>query len=220
MCLWQATLSPQPNCHRVWFAAKHTVQKFQTNDHAEFVTYNSGSNGHYISKADRIQARLPILRKSSKRVRDVNGTTSSAKHVTQLPFQQLSTTANQADTFDEFPTSLMSVGKTADDNTISIFTKQGVTVHHEHGILITCQGKPILIGGRDEQGRYRIPLMQQKGQWQPRQPNKCITKALQQANSVYDLPSTEQAIKWMHAVCGYPVKSTWIKAVKAGNFTG
>ena len=24
----------------------------------------------------------------------------------------------------------------------------------------------------------------------------------------------------MHAVCGYPVKSTWIKSIKAGNFTG
>ena len=24
----------------------------------------------------------------------------------------------------------------------------------------------------------------------------------------------------MHAVCGYPVKSTWLKAIKAGNFTG
>ena len=45
-------------------------------------------------------------------------------------------------------------------------------------------------------------------------------KALQQANSVYDLPSTEQAIKWMHAVCGYPVKSTWLAAVQAGNYTG
>ena len=35
---------------------------------------------------------------------------------------------------------------------------------------------------------------------------------------MYDLLSTEQAIQWMHAVCGYPVKSTWLKAVKAGNF--
>ena len=24
----------------------------------------------------------------------------------------------------------------------------------------------------------------------------------------------------MHAVCGYPVKTMWIKAVKAGNFVG
>jgi hypothetical protein len=63
-------------------------------------------------------------------------------------------------------------------------------------------------------------LIQQKGQWQPRQPRKQVTAKLQQANSVYDLPSIEQAIKWMHAVCGYPVKSTWIKAIKAGNFIG
>jgi hypothetical protein len=37
---------------------------------------------------------------------------------------------------------------------------------------------------------------------------------------VYNLPSTEQGIKWMHAVCGYPVKSTWLKAIAAGNFIG
>ena len=34
------------------------------------------------------------------------------------------------------------------------------------------------------------------------------------------LPLTEQAIKWMHSVCGYPVKSTWLKAIQAGNYIG
>ena len=24
----------------------------------------------------------------------------------------------------------------------------------------------------------------------------------------------------MHAVCGYPVKSTWLKAIRAGNYVG
>ena len=43
---------------------------------------------------------------------------------------------------------------------------------------------------------------------------------METANNVYDLPSTEQGIKWMHAVCGYPVKSTWLKAIAAGNFIG
>jgi hypothetical protein len=62
--------------------------------------------------------------------------------------------------------------------------------------------------------------MQQRGQWQPRHPSKQARKALRQANSVYDLLSTEQAIKWMHAICGYPVKSTWLKAIKAGNYVG
>lgn len=51
-------------------------------------------------------------------------------------------------------------------------------------------------------------------------PRKWVTAKLQQANSVYDLPSIKQAVKWMHAVCGYPIKSTWLKAIKAGNFTG
>lgn len=93
-------------------------------------------------------------------------------------------------------------------------------MHDEKDVLITCKGEPILIGIRDEHGRYRIPLIQQKGQWQPRKPSRKARAALSQADGVYDLPSIEEAIKWMHAVCGYAVKSMWLKAVKAGNFVG
>jgi hypothetical protein len=83
-----------------------------------------------------------------------NGRVSQAKLVTQLPFKDLSAKAKQADTFQDFPSSLMNVGKTANNGTISIFTKNGVTVHKETDILITCKGKPILIGVRNERGRY------------------------------------------------------------------
>ena len=114
----------------------------------------------------------------------------------------------------------MSVGKTSDDGTISIFTKDGVIIHKEDDALITCKGEPIFIGKRDERGRYRIPLIEQRGQWQPRKPLKRAKKYLQEANSVYDLPSTKQAIKWMHAVCGCPVKPTLVKAIQAGNYMG
>jgi hypothetical protein len=64
------------------------------------------------------------------------------------------------------------------------------------------------------------PLIQRRGQWQPWQPSKQAQKCLRQANSVHDLPSMEQAIEWMHVVCGYPVKLTWLKAIKAGNYIG
>jgi hypothetical protein len=114
----------------------------------------------------------------------------------------------------------MSVGKTADDGTVLVFTKKGINVFKEEDVLITCKGEPILIGIQDSQGQYRIPLMQQRGHWQPQRPSKQAWKALRQANSVYNLPSTKQAIKWMHAVCGYPVKLTWLKAIKAGNYIG
>jgi hypothetical protein len=62
--------------------------------------------------------------------------------------------------------------------------------------------------------------MQQQGHWQPQRPSKQAWKALHQAYSIYNLPSTEQAIKWMHTVCGYLVKLTWLKAINAGNYMG
>ncbi len=184
------------------------------------VTYDSGADGHYINEKDQRKAGLPILQPSIQKVGVANGGTSKAKYVTQLPFQQLSAQAMQADTFQDFPTSLMSVGKTADNDTVSVFTKEGINVFKEEDVLITCKGKPILIGVRDSHEQYQIPLMQQRGQWQPRHPSKQAHKALQQANSIYDLPSTEQAINWMHAICGYPVKSTWLKVIKAGICVG
>ena len=126
----------------------------------------------------------------------------------------------ESDTFEEFPSSLMSIGKTSNDGNLSIFTYEKVQVYKEADVIITYRGKPILIRKWDERGRYRIPLMQTRGHWRPRTPTKKSKKFLQETKSVYDLPTTEEAIKWMRAVCGYPVKSTWFKAIKSGNFTG
>jgi hypothetical protein len=84
----------------------------------------------------------------------------------------------------------MSVGKMADDGTVSVFTK-GVNIFKEEDVLITFKGKPILIGLRDSHGRYRIPLMQQRAQRQPQPPSKQEQKELRQANSVYNLPLTK-----------------------------
>jgi hypothetical protein len=184
------------------------------------ITFDSGADGNYICKHDRIKADLPVLHPSTKKVGVANGSTSTALHVTRLPFPQLSPAATQADSFTDFPHSLMSVGKTCDDGNIAIFTRSGVSVHNEQDVLITYKGEPLLIGTRDEHNGYCIPLVQHRGHWQPRTPSKKARHALRAANSVYDLPSTEQAIRWMHAVCGYPVKSTWLKAVKDGNFIG
>ena len=38
------------------------------------------------------------------------------------------------------------------------------------------------------------------------------------AHSVYDLPSLEALGRYMHAAVGLPVKSTWLKAIKHGNY--
>ena len=84
---------------------------------------------------------------------------STATNVTPLPIPQLSKAAAEAHTFEDFPTSLLSVGKVNDDGNVSIFTRKGVTVHKEEDVLITVKGYPVMIGKRDNRGRYRIPLV-------------------------------------------------------------
>ena len=134
--------------------------------------YDSGADGHYISKNNRKQANMPAVRKSIIQVGVANGKTSQAVNITRLPFKGMSDEATRADTFDDFKNSLLSVGKFADDGITSILTKDGVTVHKEEDVLITCKGKPLLIGCRDQDRRYCIPLVQQNGKWKPRTPTK------------------------------------------------
>ena len=71
------------------------------------------------------------MRVSAKKVGVANGGAYNVKYVTKPPLPQLSNKSAEADTFEEFPTSLMSVGKTADDGNIFIFTKEGVTIYKE-----------------------------------------------------------------------------------------
>jgi hypothetical protein len=154
------TLKKISNNKHVRYAKNNKVHLFDNAETPIMITHDSGADSHYISKKDCHKTGLPIIRKSTRQVGMANGGVSQAKFVMQLPFKALSAQATQADTFQDFPSSLMSVGKTANDGTISIFTKDGVTVHKETDVLITCKGEPILIGVRDEQGRYQIPLIQ------------------------------------------------------------
>eukprot|EP00804_Cyclotella_cryptica_P014311 CCRYP_019164-RA/>CCRYP_019164-RA protein AED:0.63 eAED:0.31 QI:0/0/0/0.75/1/1/4/0/681 len=62
-------------------------------------------------QTDRLAAGLPILRASTRRVGAANGSTSTATYASQLPFPQLSPNAVRADSFADFPQSLMSVGE-------------------------------------------------------------------------------------------------------------
>ena len=121
------------------FAKHNEVCQYNNNERSIMVMYYSGAGGHYIIKKDWCKVGLPILWPSTHQVGASNWGTSKVKYVTQLPlFQKLSVQAMQADTFHDFPASLMSIGKTAvnDDGTISTFTKQGITVRKEEDYLL------------------------------------------------------------------------------------
>ena len=144
-----------------------------------YFLYNSGADGHYSTEEMRQDAGLSIMGKSDKQVEVADGNVNKGQYKVKLPFEGLSKQANAGDMFEQFNDSLMSVGQVNDDGNISIFTSDGVTVHKEEDVLITCKGKPILVGVRDEYGRYRIALVQQRDNWKPCKPTEKATKALQ-----------------------------------------
>ena len=150
---------------RVQFTPQAEVRHYHNrNTKPLIVTYNSVADGHYISERDRKKAGLTIIRKPTKQVGVANGGTSTGQHVVDLPIPTLSKHAMTDESFDDFPASLLSVGKIADDCNVYIFTPDDVEVYKEDDALITCNGKPILIRARDGRGHYCIPLIQQQGQ--------------------------------------------------------
>ena len=56
--------------------------RFFHRDDVPMVTYNSGTDGHYLSETDRHAAGLPILKPSTKCVCVANGSTSHGTQVT------------------------------------------------------------------------------------------------------------------------------------------
>ena len=70
---------------RVRFAPKITIAESQSNSATIIVTYDSGADDNYMSKANRAKAHMPILQKLTKRVNVANGGTSTKLNVTPLP---------------------------------------------------------------------------------------------------------------------------------------
>ncbi len=73
------------NNKHVRFAKQNKVHLFSSTETPIMVTFDSGADGHYISKKDHRKAGLPIIKKSTRRVGVANGGVNQAKFVTQLP---------------------------------------------------------------------------------------------------------------------------------------
>ena len=42
--------------------------------------------------------------------------------------------------------------------------------------------------------------------------------AAEAIHNVYELPSIERTIRYLHAAAGFPTKATWIKSIRNGNY--
>ena len=67
----------------VSFATTRQACIFQTKEVTAMITYDSGADGHYLSKRNSKIVCLPIMRPSTKRVGVANSGTSTARHVSK-----------------------------------------------------------------------------------------------------------------------------------------
>ena len=125
--------------------------------------------------------------------------------------------------------SLIGVKPFAYSGYISIFHPQtvGVKIQHQNDVHTKYLAPPIIKGVRNKALLWQVPLINNTthdgglpNTTRRKQAYMAYDTPTAQANNVYELPSIPQGIKWMYAVCGYPVKSTWLKAIHAGNYIG
>ena len=110
----------------------------------------------------------------------------------------------------EFRHTLIDVGPLCYAYCTVTFTRAEVIVRDASGITV-------LTGWREHSGPqlWRISLQPDKENL-PKIPNTAHMTTLE-AYSAYDLPSVEALIRYFHTASVYPVRSTWLTDISAGN---
>ena len=150
-------------------------------------------------------------RAATIKVGTANGKVETSAAKANLPIPQLAAYFPTTEyIIPYFTNTLIGAGPIFDANCTLLFKKKDVK-------LLSTGGKPIIRGWREK----KLPRL-----WCF--PIKPINKSIKEykttnqkspaAHIAYDLPSIEALVRYMHAAAGFPVKPTWLKETKKGNF--
>eukprot|EP00804_Cyclotella_cryptica_P020749 CCRYP_016588-RA/>CCRYP_016588-RA protein AED:0.03 eAED:0.02 QI:0/0/0/1/1/1/3/0/1217 len=173
------------------------------------------------------------------------GTTTAATIQAQLLLLNVRPPANTVDIVPNLHQTLLSGSKFADADYTAVYDKHEVNFYDSATINIT--ERAVLTGYRcPRTGLWRIPLrpvtvnenidtliLDSKCGLQSTQPRYHVPtpthirehlQASLQCNTdhilnVYELHSIEQSIRYLHAAAGFPTKSTWLAAIRKGNYS-
>jgi len=108
---------------------------------------------------------------------------------------------------------LISVPKLADAGYTTVFSKAGAVIYDVYTTTISASNPPALNDERcDHTGLWKLPLDDKTKETNGTPPtNEAI-------NVIFDLPSAHQTLLWYHASAGFPIKESFIKAVRKGNY--
>jgi hypothetical protein len=131
-----------------------------------------------------------------------NGTSIQSPHTSNLLLSAFPRQARKAHLLPGLlHNSLIYVGKLCDSGCYVMFTREKVEVAKD--------GQCVMLGLRDPKSRLcRVSL---KDSMKP------VRKAT--FNQAHDNSNHTYLIKYLYAACFSPVKSTWIQAIKNGNYT-
>ena len=111
-----------------------------------------------------------------------------------------------------FRHTLIGVGPLCDADFTVAFTRTAVIVRNARGI-------PVLTGWRNHSGPRLWRIALQPGEANlPKMPHTAHRTTLEEY-IVYDLPSIEALIRYFYAGAVYPVHSTCLKSISAGNYS-
>ena len=148
-----------------------------------------------------------------------DGTIIQATKKAMLPMTKFHKEARQCDILPGLHhNSLASVIKLADAGYYTIFMPggKGVQFFDENNSSVTVTGEAVLRGWRDSHGLWRFPVVDQNNadiSLTRKEPNESL-------HNVFDLPSIEHTIRYMHASIEFPTRRTSEKAIQRGIFIG
>ncbi len=113
---------------------------------------------------------------------------------------------------------LISVPKMADHEYIAVFVKIEARIYDGTTTTITALEEPIIIvPWWEDTSLWKMELdldFEILGREHPEQ----FVAGVDEANAIFDLPNTRQSLMYLHAAAGFPVKETFLDAVRARNY--
>jgi hypothetical protein len=135
--------------------------------------------------------------------------------------------AREMNTVPGLHSTLVSVPKMVDKDYIVVFDKKSAKTYDATTTTISATEQPVLKAPRcTSTGLWLMPLDADGDKENDGHHNgniegenaSNIGGASEKANTILELPSTHQTILYHHASAGFPVKETFLNAIRAGNY--
>ena len=111
-----------------------------------------------------------------------------------------------------FQENLVGIGLICDADYSVTFTKESVSIY-------SPKGHRVLMGWREKEvpRLWRVSLLPDETSTPDITAHNAQQSTLKDF-SAYDLSSVEDLIRYFHSQAGFPVRDTWLRSIKAGNF--